>query len=58
MNLRLPDRIVPSPDGSLFLAWETSRGLVELEIENDGRTTWVFPEGIHIQDLLVDMEWE
>jgi len=60
MNLRMPDRIVPSPDGSLVLGWifEGCPTMAELEIDNDGKTTWMFPEGKDIDDLLVEMEWD
>jgi hypothetical protein len=54
----MPDRVVPSPDGALMLGWIFENDMAELEIDNDGKTTWMFPEGKGIQDLLVEMEWE
>ena len=35
-----PDKVVPSPDGSIILAWLTPNGLVEAEIDKDGIFTF------------------
>jgi hypothetical protein len=40
---RPPDRIVPSPDGSVFFAWSTDAGLVEAEIDEPTTVEFTFP---------------
>ena len=32
-----PDRVIPSPDGSIMLAWVTPDGLREMEIDEKGK---------------------
>ena len=38
-----PDRIVPSPDGSVFFAWSTDAGLIEAEIDEPTTVEFTIP---------------
>ena len=58
-NIRRPDRIIQSPDGSLMLNWFVKDGLlVELEIDEGGSTYWFFPDGVGIDEIKEEGDWE
>ena len=56
MNVKRPDRIVQSPEGSLFISWVKGRQLIELEIEADGSVAWYFPNGMDMKDISEEVE--
>lgn len=53
--MRLPDRLVPSPDGSIVLAWIVDGKLIQLEIDREGKGCWLFPNGgvLEIEPILM-----
>ena len=57
MNVKRPQRVVQSPDGSLMLVWIFGRQVIELEIDADGSTAWVFPDGMAMKNILEEVDW-
>jgi hypothetical protein len=53
--MRLPDRIAPSPDGSIILGWIVDGKLIEFEIDKEGLCCWMFPNGrvLELQPILM-----